>query len=395
MGIQVALNHRTQYRYDKAVYLGPQVIQLRPAPHCRTPILSYSLRVTPAEHILNWQLDPQHNHLARVLFQNKTNEFVVEVDLVAELSPVNPFDFFLEPGIEEYPFKYLKDMAKDLEPYLSPEPAGPQLRRFVASFADVKGGTIGFLADLNRRVSQEIGYTTRMEPGVQTCEETLEKRSGSCRDSAWLLVQILRNLGFAARFVSGYLIQLAADEDAQGEPGVLKHDSTDLHAWTEVFLPGAGWIGLDSTSGLFAGEGHIPLVCTPNASKAAPIGGTVEPANVEFNYSMSIRRLNETPRLSKPFTDQDWAAVQRVAHAVDSDLAAQDVRLTMGGEPTFVGIDEPESPQWNIDALGPIKRTRGLALIQEPDSGAGRRRGRCCTMGRGSGIRVSRCRVGH
>jgi uncharacterized protein (DUF2126 family) len=364
MGIQVALHHRTQYRYDKAVYLGPQVVQLRPAPHCRTPILSYSLRVTPAEQILKWQLDPHHNHLARILFPARTNEFVVEVDLVAELSPVNPFDFFLEPGVEEYPFKYMKDLAKDLEPYLSAEPAGPRLREFLASVAGMKGGTVGFLGDLNRRVSQEIGYTTRLEHGVQTCEETLEKRSGSCRDSAWLLVQILRNLGIAARFVSGYLIQLASDESAQDEPGAVKHDSTDLHAWTEVYLPGAGWIGLDSTSGLFAGEGHIPLVCTPNASNAAPIGGTSEPANVEFSFSMSIRRLNEAPRLSKPFTEEEWAEVERVAHAVDADLVAQDVRLTMGGEPTFVGIDEPESPQWNIDALGPIKRSRGLALIQ-------------------------------
>ena len=177
-------------------------------------------------------------------------------------------------------------------------------------------------------------------------------------------MQILRNLGFAARFVSGYLIQLAADESAVDEPGGLKCDSTDLHAWTEVFLPGAGWIGLDSTSGLFAGEGHIPLVCTPNATKAAPIGGTSEPANVAFTFSMSIRRLNEMPRLSKPFGEGDWAEVQRVAHVVDADLVAQDVRLTMGGEPTFVGIDEPESPQWHIDALGPIKRSRGLALIQ-------------------------------
>jgi uncharacterized protein (DUF2126 family)/transglutaminase-like putative cysteine protease len=364
MRIQVALNHRTQYRYDKAVFLGPQVIQLRPAPHCRTPILNYSLRVTPADHLLNWQLDPHHNHLARLLFPNKTNEFVVEVDLVAELSPFNPFDFFLEPGVEDYPFEYASELAKDLEPYRSVDPAGPLLLAFLQNLAGEKRGTIAFLVDLNRRVRDEIRYVTRLDPGVQTCEQTLEKRTGSCRDSAWLLVQILRHLGIAARFVSGYLIQLAAEESTLEEPSGPQTDSADLHAWAEAFLPGAGWIGFDPTSGLFAGEGHIPLVCTPNASQAAPIGGTVEPANVDFSYSVSIRRLNEAPRPSKPFSEEDWMQVEELAHSVDADLRAQDVRLTMGGEPTFVGIDEPESTQWNIDALGPIKRSRGLALIQ-------------------------------
>jgi len=364
MGIQVALNHRTQYRYDKAVSLGPQVIQLRPAPHCRTPILSYSLSVTPSDHLLKWQLDAHYNHLARVLFPNKTTEFVVDVSLVADLSPFNPFDFFLEPGIEDYPFDYSAELAKDLEPYRSIDPAGPRLQEFLKKFSGEKRGTVAFLIDLNRSVRDEIGYGTRMEPGVQTCEETLEKRMGSCRDSAWLLVQILRHLGLAARFVSGYLIQLAPDERALKGPSGPQNDCADLHAWAEAFLPGAGWIGMDPTSGLFAGEGHIPLVCTPTASKAAPIGGTVERANVDFGYSMSVRRLNDVPRLSKPFSEEDWAKVEQVAHKVDADLKAQDVRLTMGGEPTFVGIDEPESPQWNIDALGPIKRTRGLALIQ-------------------------------
>ena len=339
------------------------MVQLRPAPHCRTPILSYSLDVTPAEHILKWQLDALHNHLARIFFPNKTKEFVVEVELVAELSPVNPFDFLLEPGVEEFPFAYTRELAKDLEPYRSTDLAGPRLRTFLENVPLQRRGTISFLIDLNQRVRDAVGYTARLEPGVQTCEETLEKRMGSCRDSAWLLVQILRQLGLAARFVSGYLIQLAPDESALEGPGGPQNDSADLHAWAEVYLPGAGWIGLDPTSGLFAGEGHIPLVCTPNASNAAPIGGTVEPANVEFSFSISIRRLNETPRLSKPFSDLDWAQVEQVAHRVDADLKARDVRLTMGGEPTFVGIDEPESPQWNIDAHGPLKRKRGLALI--------------------------------
>ncbi len=364
MRIQVALNHRTQYRYDKTVSLGPQVIQLRPTPHCRTPILSYSLSVTPADHILNWQLDLHHNHLARLLFPNKTKEFVVDVDLVAELSPFNPFDFFLEPGVEDYPFEYAPGLAKDLEPYLAVDPAGPLLQTFLQSLSSERHGTIAFLVDLNRKVRDEIGYVMRLDPGVQTCEQTLETRTGSCRDSAWLLVQILRHLGIAARFVSGYLIQLAAEESMLDGPSGAQTDSADLHAWTEAFLPGAGWIGFDPTSGLFAGEGHIPLVCTPNASQAAPIGGTVEPAKVGFNYSISIRRLNDPPRPSRPFTQEDWVQVEQLAHHVDADLRAQDVRLTMGGEPTFVGIDEPESPQWNIDALGPLKRSRGLALIQ-------------------------------
>jgi len=362
--MQVALNHRTQYRYDKAVSLGPQVIQLRPTPHCRTPILSYSLTVTPAEHLLNWQLDPHHNHLARLLFPDKTNEFVVEVNLVAELSPFNPFDFFLESGVERYPFEYAPELARDLEPYRSIDPVGPLLQDFLRNFSGEKCGTIDFLVGLNRRVRDEIGYVTRLDPGVQTCEQTLEKRTGSCRDSAWLLVQALRHLGVAARFISGYLIQLAEDESALEGPSGPQTDSADLHAWAEAFLPGAGWIGFDPTSGLFAGEGHIPLVCTPNASQAAPIGGTVEPANVNFSYSISIRRLNDAPRPSRPFTEEDWAQVEQLAHRVDADLEAQDVRLTMGGEPTFVGIDEPASPEWNIDALGPLKRSRGLALIQ-------------------------------
>src|SRR5580658_6606391 len=326
MGIQVSLNHRTHYRYEKAITLGPQVIQLHPALHCRTPILSYSLDVTPSEHHLNWQLDPHHNRLARLLFSQKTSEFIVEVNLVADLSPINPFEFFLEPGVEEYPFAYSPELARDLQPNLSLDPPGPLLQSFLESFLAKRTGTISLLLDLNRKVRDEIGYVTRLMPGVQTSEETLEKRSGSCRDSAWLLVQSLRNLGIAARFVSGYLIQLQSPDPASDGP---EADSADLHAWAEAFLPGAGWIGLDPTSGLLAGEGHIPLVCTPTASQAAPIAGTSEPAKVEFSHSMSIRRLNEPRRPSRPFTDQDWLRIRNVAHSVDEELKAQDVRLTM------------------------------------------------------------------
>jgi uncharacterized protein (DUF2126 family)/transglutaminase-like putative cysteine protease len=359
MGIQVALHHRSQYRYDKAVSLGPQTIQLRPAPHGRTAVLSYSLEVAPADRILNWQSDPLANHVARVIFPSKTKDFIVDVDLIADLTPINPFAFFIEPGFETYPFEYADEVARNLSPYLFADPAGRLLRDFLASVPVQPQSTLNLLVDLNRKVRDEVDYTTRYEHGVQTCEQTLGEGTGSCRDSAWLLVQILRNLGLAARFVSGYLIQLASDE-----PDGPTSDSADLHAWAEVFIPGAGWIGMDATSGLLTAEGHIPLACTPTALEAAPIGGTVERAGVEFSYEMTVRRINEAPSLSKPYSDEEWARVREVAQHIDRDLVDQDVRLTMGGEPTYVGIDETESMQWHIEALGAVKRTRGLALIR-------------------------------
>ncbi|HTG15079.1 MAG TPA: transglutaminase family protein, partial [Blastocatellia bacterium] len=365
MGIQIALNHRTLYRYGKPIFLGPQVIQLRPAPHCRVPILSYSLDVTPKSYLLNWQMDPHSNRLARFLFTEKTDEFVVDVNLVADLSPINPFDFFLEPGVADYPFMYSPGLARDLEPFLAVDRPGPRLRQFLAPLKGQRSGTIDFLLKLNRMVRDEIAYVTRLDPGVQTSEETLEKRLGSCRDSAWLLVEGLRNLGIASRFVSGYLIQLESNDAASAAlPGAIKGDSADLHAWTEVYLPGAGWIGLDPTSGLLAGEGHIPLVCTPTAAQAAPISGTAELPSTEFTFSLTVRRLHDERQTSSPFAEDEWQRVRKVAHAVDRELKAHDVRLTMGGEPTYVGIDDPESPQWNVEALGAAKRSRGIALIE-------------------------------
>jgi uncharacterized protein (DUF2126 family)/transglutaminase-like putative cysteine protease len=363
MAIQVALTHRTHYRYDKLINLGPQIVRLRPAPHCRTPILSYSLKVTPKQHFLNWQQDPQSNYLARFVFPEKTREFLVEVDLIAEMAIINPFDFFLETAAQKAPFVYEPALAHDLKPYLEKQPAGPLLKKLLKGVDMTSRATIDFLVDINRDLQQRIGYVIRLEPGIQTCEDTLTKNTGSCRDSAWLLAQILRHLGFAARFASGYLIQLVADEKSLDGPSGTDKDFTDLHAWTEVYLPGAGWIGLDPTSGLLAGEGHIPLACTPDASSAAPITGSLDDCEVTFHHEMFVTRINEQPRSTKPYTPQQWGAIEALGHAVDRDLTANDVRLTMGGEPTFVSIDDLDGAEWNTAALGPKKRLISAGLI--------------------------------
>jgi uncharacterized protein (DUF2126 family)/transglutaminase-like putative cysteine protease len=359
MGIQVELHHRTAYRYEREVALGPQLIQLRPAPHCRTPVSEYALSVLPAKHLLNWQFDPLANHVARVTFPVKTSEFSIGVKLVADMTPINSFAFLLDPGYETFPFHYSAELAQNLEPYRSLDAVGPLLQAFLDEIPKSRQNILMFVGDVTMRVRDRIAYTTRLEHGVQEPEQTLEELTGSCRDSAWLLVQVFRSIGLAARFVSGYLIQLASEQ----EDGP-KVDSADLHAWAEVFLPGAGWIGVDPTSGLFTAEGHIPLACTPTPAQAAPISGTYEPTAVDFSFELTVRRLNEEASLARPFSEEAWGRVRTVAHAIDRRLEAQGVGLTMGGEPTYVGLDEPENAEWNLAALGANKRTLGLSLIR-------------------------------
>ncbi|MDX8530355.1 transglutaminase family protein [Mesorhizobium sp. VK25A] len=364
MAILAAVHHLTHYKYDRPVALGPQVIRLQPAPHSRTKVLSHSLKVEPANHFVNLQQDPYGNFLARFVFPEPVSELKIEVDLVADMTVYNPFDFFVEESAENFPFDYPEEIREDLAIYRKPEPAGPLLSNFLESVDRSPANTVNFLVGLNARLQREIAYIVRMETGVYSPEETLAAGKGSCRDSSWLLVQILRNLGIAARFVSGYLIQLKPDlVSLDGPPGTAV-DFTDLHAWCEVYIPGAGWIGFDPTSGLLTGESHVPLAATPHFRNAAPISGMASFANVDFGFDMRVDRIAEHPRITKPFSDESWEALDQLGEKVDAALKDGDVRLTMGGEPTFVSIDDFESAEWNTAAVGPTKRDKADQLIR-------------------------------
>jgi uncharacterized protein (DUF2126 family)/transglutaminase-like putative cysteine protease len=366
MSIKASIYHLTHYKYDKPVRLGPQIIRLKPASHSKTRVISHSLKVSPSNHFVNLQQDPYGNYLARYVFPDPVTEFKIEVDLVADMTVYNPFDFFIEESAEMWPFSYPEEIRDDLKIYMQPQPVEPALAAYLAGIDRTPMRTTDFIVGLNARLKNDVEYVIRMEPGVQTPEETLKLALGSCRDSSWLLVEILRNLGFAARFVSGYLIQLTPDLKALDGPSGTEVDFTDLHAWCEVYLPGAGWVGLDPTSGLLTGESHIPLAATPHYRNAAPIAGALYgEANTEFAFEMKVSRVAEHPRITKPFSDESWKELNELGAKVDSILQAGDVRLTMGGEPTFVSIDDFESEEWNTAAVGPTKREKADLLIRK------------------------------
>ena len=362
MSLKVVISHKTHYKYDRAISLSPHIIRLRPAPHSRTPIEAYSLKIKPDGHFLNWQQDPFGNYQARIVFPEKTKEFFVDVEIIADMITINPFDFFVEESAKNFPFEYKEDLKKELKPYLKIEEKGKLLKDFLKQIDKKEKSIIDFLVEVNQLINSHLNYTVRLEPGVQTCKTTLKNRLGSCRDFAWLFVQVLRHLGLAARFVSGYLVQLTADVKSLDGPSGPENDFTDLHAWTEVYVPGAGWIGLDSTSGLFAGEGHIPLACTPHYNSAHAIEGFSDKCETEFEFENKVTRIFESPRVTKPYKKEQWDAIYDLGFKVDEDLEKNDVRLTMGGEPTFVSIDDMESAQWNSEADGEHKRELAAKL---------------------------------
>ena len=367
MTIKVALHHRTHYAFDRAVNLSPHEVRLRPAAHCRTPIEAYSIKVKPAKHFLNWQQDPYGNWLARLVFPEMAKELEITVELVADMTVINPFDFFVDKSADQFPFAYAPENARELAAYLETEPPTARLAAWIERARARHLGkpilTIDFLVALNRDLQQDVRYLIRMEAGIQPPEFTLESAQGSCRDSAWLLVQILRRFGIAARFASGYLIQLVADVKALDGPSGTAKDFTDLHAWCEAYIPGAGWIGLDPTSGLLTGEGHIPLACAALPTSAAPVTGFTDPCETKLDFSMSVSRLYEDPRVTRPYSEAQWAGIAAMGARIDRELADGDVRLTMGGEPTFVSIDDMEGAEWNYIAHSEKKYALAVDLL--------------------------------
>ncbi|MDD9971512.1 MAG: transglutaminase family protein [Myxococcales bacterium] len=363
MAIYAKLDHSMRYDFDRPVRASPHVLRLFPAPHTRTPVHDHQVDIQPSEHHLYPQQDPFGNVVARVVMPEPVTHLHVNISLTADITVINPFDFFVEGYAEHYPFRYDALLATELEAYLQITERGPRLLAWLSKLDLGRRHIVDFLVGLNAQLQQHIDYTIRMEPGIQTCEQTLARRLGSCRDTGWLLVQVLRHLGLAARFVSGYLVQLKPDEKSLDGPSGTDRDFTDLHAWAEVYVPGAGWIGLDPTSGLFAGEGHIPLACTPDPASAAPLAGATDKCEVRFSHSNVVTRVHEDPRVTKPYTDAQWEAIRTLGKAVDTELEALDVRLTMGGEPTFVSIDDMEGDEWNTAALGVAKRERAGALL--------------------------------
>lgn len=280
------LGHRTRYAFDRAVALAPHEVRLRPAPHARLAVAHYALRVDEPVHTLHWQQDPHNNWVARLTFAERSASLAIGVELEGTLADVDPFDFFVDPSASTWPFAYATGIAQALGPFLAPGDHGPRFAAWCAAFrASIEGDepTIALLVRLNRQLRDDVDYRVREAPGVQTAEATLAARSGSCRDSAWLFAAILRELGFAARFVSGYLVEFATTSGTR--------DRASLHAWVEAFVPGAGWIGLDPTSGLLATAAHIPLAAAVDPAMAAPVSGTTGPCRATLDVEMTLTRV--------------------------------------------------------------------------------------------------------
>ncbi len=367
MAITVGITHITHYKYDRPVSLSPQSIRLRPSPHNKVPIKSYSLKIKPKDHFLNWYQDIFGNFVANVVIPERTDEFKIEVDLKADINIINPFDFFIDKAYETWPFKYDDTTANELGNYFKITENGPLLKKWIDENITRAGidkkNTIDLLVYLNQKLHESAQYIIRLEHGVYTPEQLFQLKQGSCRDFAWTLCQICRHLGIASRFVSGYLVQLKADIKSLEGPSGVEEDVVDLHAWAEVYIPGAGWVGLDATSGLFAGEGHIPLSASPLPHQSAPVDGMLEECKTTLIHTMKVARVYEAPRVTKPFSEVQWHDINKLAKKIDKEIKDSDMRLTIGGEPTFISTKNRDAAEWNTAALGEEKWEKAVKLL--------------------------------
>ena len=377
MSTRIALTHTIDRRYARRLVLPTHWLRLRPAPHTKAAIEAYSLSVGTEPHFLNWVRDPFENHLARLDLPEPVFGLNMAVDIVADLAPANPFDFLTEPYAASFPFEYPEQLQKELTPYLHLPKAGPRLADYLGALDADSAYIIEKLGKLTGNVHRSLAIVGSAQPGAVDLEDVVKRGTASPWEAAWLMAVSLRHLGVAARFTAGYRVVLASEAvpihawtaDAEDSETSLWLDSASLHAWCEVFLPGAGWIGLDPSAGLFTHEGYIPLTATPDPLRALPWVAEVaepgKPAEVpppdESFESIAVRRLIAAAEPS-PYSDAQWGDISALGQSVDARLATAGISLAMG---QTLNLTSPysDSIEWATTALGPRKRAAAEDLL--------------------------------
>ncbi len=254
--------HHLTYRYSEPVALAPQQILLRPREHHHVRVQRFHLAVEP-EARLCWVRDHHDNCVAWAYFRERANELDVRAEIEVETFERNPFDFILRPDAVRHPFHYAPAEAAVLAPFL--EETGGRIHPLLAWLRTIvpqlSEDMLELLAQLNRALGEHVGFRARLEPRVQPPEETIRRRSGTCRDLAVLMMHVCRALGIAARYVTGYRRDVA--HPAGG----------GLHAWTEVFLPGAGWRGFDAAHALAVDDQYVPVAVGGGPENLFPVSG--------------------------------------------------------------------------------------------------------------------------
>lgn len=287
------IEHLTQHIYERPVSFSDHALFLRPLDSHRRHVGRFEVATTPAA-TQRWVRDAYGNLVLRCNFglsESKVLEFKTRIEV--EVAEDNPFDFILESHATAYPFSYREPDLSSLKSYLDTK-AGAGAFRALDWFYKVVPSPSGhsdvvqFLSELNEAIRREINYIRRDEEGIQNPDTTIDLGSGSCRDMAVLFISILRQLGFAARFCSGYLYDPPVGE---GGEHAFNRAVGSMHAWAEVYLPGAGWKGFDPTNGILANGFFIPCGVSHDPQNVNPIQGsyfsnTPVASSMEVNLQM-------------------------------------------------------------------------------------------------------------